>query len=1088
LSAGTESRVEDWAHLRSESSEFEHDPWAWADQEDEQSDQVDISGCHVTAVLVAMDAARWLPGTLAGLDRLTHRPTRLIAIDNASNDATRTLLDRAYDRGLLDAVYDGERSYGFGAAVQAALANDRAMAGDGHSAGFGGLGDRTRWLWLLHDDAAPAPDALQRLLAHVVLDDSIDVTGPKLLLPKSRHSGQRLGEIGVSISGTGRRELGLDPGEIDQGQRDEPGARLGVSTCGMLVRADVWEDLGGLDPGLPVFRDGVDFGWRAHLRGYRVVTTPLARFTHRQVGRAGLRQKTASGRRPGKVDRQLGMQVVAAHTRTALLPLVWLRLVWGCVLHAIGYLLGKVPSRSIDELAALASFVAQPGLIRDARRRVSGLHRAPGAEEKVNSLRPPWWSSFRVAGEAVIGTVSDRYRSVAGDVDAVSLDELTGDEFSSVSEEQPRNAWLNPAVIAIVLAVIASVVASRSLFGTGSLVGPALLPAASSMSDAWHAAWNPIPGAPGETSPPWLAFVALGSTLLAGQPDWLSTVLICGIVPLAMFAVYPVTRQVIQSRRVRLWVASTYALLPVLLGGTNQGRLSLSVVALGLPLLVLAVRALVLRRVRTPEAWRGGWGAAVVLVLLIAFEPSMIIFGLLAGAIGAIVLRRTPRKVGRIGIALGVPILVLVPWWPTVLAEPGRLLAGPDSPAADAVRGSAAHAAPVWQLLIGQGLGVGLPPLWFSAIVFGVLWLAGLLGLIRQPRRRTVLAAWTTALIALAMAVVLSRLVVSVPPAGTEVRPWVAGYLLITFAALALAGGTGLEAMASELSARSFSWLQPASVLASVLVTAATVASAGWWVWAGGRGPIDRVHLNAIPPYVLNAAASEGGTRILAMDLSAGQVKHAVIADNQIRLGDADRGFTFGGSVVARQQTQDLVIRLSAGTADAAIAPQLADLGIGYLWVTGADEEARARIDNTPGLGTASGNERSVVWRLEPAVTRAAVVEGESRTPVDSGVVPEGEAGRQLRIGEAADPRWRATLNGEPLTLEAAGWQQGFGLPSGAGQVSWTLRSLGRWLLIGQLVALAVATVLAAPAIRRPEVRDPTKSARRAAIGTEVAE
>jgi hypothetical protein len=41
---------------------------------------------------------------------------------------------------------------------------------------------------------------------------------------------------------------------------------------------------------------------------------------------------------------------------------------------------------------------------------------------------------------------------------------------------------------------------------------------------------------------------------------------------------------------------------------------------------------------------------------------------------------------------------------------------------------------------------------------------------------------------------------------------------------------------------------------------------------------------------------------------------------------------------------------------------------------------------------------------------------------------------------------------------------------------------------VGQFVALLVAAVLAAPAIRRPDVRDPTKSARRAAIGTEVSE
>ena len=40
------------------------------------------------------------------------------------------------------------------------------------------------------------------------------------------------------------------------------------------------------------------------------------------------------------------------------------------------------------------------------------------------------------------------------------------------------------------------------------------------------------------------------------------------------------------------------------------------------------------------------------------------------------------------------------------------------------------------------------------------------------------LGAWAIALVALGMAVVFSRLVVTVPPAGTEVRPWVGSYLL----------------------------------------------------------------------------------------------------------------------------------------------------------------------------------------------------------------------------------------------------------------------------------------------------------------------
>ena len=78
---------------------FDENPWAWADHVDEDAHRVDIAGAHVIAVLVTLDAARWLPATLEALAELDTRPTRLIAIDNASADATRTLLDRAHRRG-----------------------------------------------------------------------------------------------------------------------------------------------------------------------------------------------------------------------------------------------------------------------------------------------------------------------------------------------------------------------------------------------------------------------------------------------------------------------------------------------------------------------------------------------------------------------------------------------------------------------------------------------------------------------------------------------------------------------------------------------------------------------------------------------------------------------------------------------------------------------------------------------------------------------------------------------------------------------------------------------------------------------------
>jgi hypothetical protein len=213
-----------------------------------------------------------------------------------------------------------------------------------------------------------------------------------------------------------------------------------------------------------------------------------------------------------------------------------------------------------------------------------------------------------------------------------------------------------------------------------------------------------------------------------------------------------------------------------------------------------------------------------------------------------------------------------------------------------------------------------------------------------------------------------------------------------------------------------------------------------------------------------------------------------VLADGHLRLGDADRGAPFGGSLSAREQTDDLVARLIAGTADSDIRSQLGALGIGYLWVTGAGEDITSRIDNTPGLGTASGTERGTVWQLTPAVSRSTVASAAGTEPLvgPPAAIPAGGSDRRLQIGEAVDPRWQATLDGRPLTPVDSGWQQAYALPAVGGSATWTIPSSVGWVLIGQGAVLLVAAVLAAPGVRRPEVRDPTKSARRAATLSEL--
>jgi hypothetical protein len=158
---------------------LDESPWAWADYVDDEAERVDISAAQVTAVLVTLDAARWLPATLQALAKLDTRPTRLIAIDNASADATPMLLDEACRHGLVDAVYQGERSLGFGASVKKALDCDAAnLQDDADTIGIELFRSTTPAGRLLHDDAVPAPDALYQLLAHATIDPSIDLTDP----------------------------------------------------------------------------------------------------------------------------------------------------------------------------------------------------------------------------------------------------------------------------------------------------------------------------------------------------------------------------------------------------------------------------------------------------------------------------------------------------------------------------------------------------------------------------------------------------------------------------------------------------------------------------------------------------------------------------------------------------------------------------------------------------------------------------------------------------------------------------------------------------------------------------------------------
>ena len=129
----------------------------------------------VTAVLVSHDGARWLGPVLDALLNQRRPVQRIIAVDTGSRDNSVELLEAALGA---DQVLERKRSTGYGAAVAFGLKSSPPVGYD--EFGYDSPYQPVEWIWLLHDDSAPAPDALGQLLLTAEDEPDAAVLGPKI--------------------------------------------------------------------------------------------------------------------------------------------------------------------------------------------------------------------------------------------------------------------------------------------------------------------------------------------------------------------------------------------------------------------------------------------------------------------------------------------------------------------------------------------------------------------------------------------------------------------------------------------------------------------------------------------------------------------------------------------------------------------------------------------------------------------------------------------------------------------------------------------------------------------------------------------
>ncbi len=884
----------------------------------------------VTAVIVAHDGVSWLPHVADAVLGQSRPAQRVVAVDTGSRDRSGAVLASKFGQA---AVFGMDRSTGYGAAIARALQHRAAKAPVPGAQGAQ-AGERTDWLWLLHDDCEPAPDALEQLLRGTVETSSAAVLGPKIRDWANR---EIILEAGVTLDTATRRVTGIEPREVDQGQHDGDRDALAVSSAGMLVRRDVWDQVGGFDTAMGLFMEDIDFCWRVHAAGYRVrVITDAVVFHVRAATKH--KRPVSVGRRAQMLDRRNGLLTLLGNLPVRPMLAAAAGNVMISLLRVTFFLLAKRLAAAMDELTALVSVLCHPiRLIKMRSRRGRGRR---AAYSRVRADLPPGHSARRVV-EFTLATLSKSQTETSGSHHAT--DDPAEDDSMLVDDGLGKRLLSSPALLAFVVLTAVSLAACRSLIGSWPLGGGSLVPAWGGSGSLWASyiqAFHPSGIGSTTPAPPWLAVVAALATVLGGKP-WLAIdVLLIGCVPLsgltAMFAV----RKVTTSGLVRVWVSVTYGLLPVAMGVIAAGRFGTAAAFVLLPLIVAQAGRMMTQA--GPPATRAAWATGLLVAIGSAFVPLLWVMALVACVLAAVA-----SRAGRPGllrnlliVALTAPVL-LMPWALTLISNPAGLLLEAGLPQS----GPSAFSLPARSLLLLSPGGPGLPPYWVTGGLLAVAFAA----LFAGRRRRLVIAGWGVALFGLLAGVVVSHLIVR-PADGGPVTGWSGLPLALAAIGLLMAAAAAADALGGPgASWRTVLGRRPWVALLGLVACSAPALAAGSWLSTGVSGPVHKVSSTVVPELVAAADGQNRQVRTLVLRSAAGHVSYLLLRGPSPSL--ADTALTPSASAARALSKVVSTLTTPGGNLAADQAQLLAEFDIGFVMVQApVDAQLGADLNNVSGM------------------------------------------------------------------------------------------------------------------------------------------
>ena len=203
---------------------------------------------------------RFLPGLIASCDGLD---AEVIVADNASHDGSLDMMAGEFPSVRTIALSE---NYGFTGGYNRALSQVQAQ-----------------YYVLINSDVEVPEHWLRVLQEWMDSHPDCGACGPKLISFNERDTFEYAGAAGGLLDRYGYpfcRGRIMQKVEKDHGQYDSPADVLWCSGACLMVRAEVWNALGGLDDRFFAHMEEIDLCWRMQLRGWKVTVVPQSYVYH----------------------------------------------------------------------------------------------------------------------------------------------------------------------------------------------------------------------------------------------------------------------------------------------------------------------------------------------------------------------------------------------------------------------------------------------------------------------------------------------------------------------------------------------------------------------------------------------------------------------------------------------------------------------------------------------------------------------------------------------------------------------------------------------------------------------------------------